>query len=276
MRKGKMMFKIGDFSKLSRVPVKTLRYYANIGLLEPAQVDRFTNYRYYTVDQLPRLNRILALRELGFSLEQIGRMLDDALSAEQMRGMFRLKQAEVEQQVEAERARLQQIEMRLRQIEQEGKMPKYDVVMKKIEPLRVVTVRDTIPTYEDMGLLMSKLHASLQASSGQPVGPPFAIYHDPEYKEHEPDIEVAIPIMGGSDAGEAVTIREIDGVEEMATVMVHGPYDQLGEAYTTAMQWLEANNYQLCGPSREIYLTDPGTAEPEDYMTEIQFPVTKA
>ena len=93
------MFKIGDFAKLSRVPVKTLRYYDEIGLLEAVDVDRFTRYRYYSIEQLAQLNRILVLKELGFSLEQIGQLLSDNLTPEQLKGMLRLRRAEVEQQV---------------------------------------------------------------------------------------------------------------------------------------------------------------------------------
>lgn len=269
------MFKIGDFSKLSRVPVKTLRYYANIGLLEPVHVDRYTNYRYYTVGQLARLNKILALRGLGFSLEQITQLLDDNLSTEQLRGMFRLKQAETEQQVEAEQARLRQIESRLRQIEQEGTMPDYDFVIKKVEPVHAATVRDTVPSYSDVGLLLHRLFEGLGASGAQPAGPPFVIYHDPEYKEHDHDLEVAVAIASEPASGEGLTIREIPGAEEMATMLVKGPYEQIGDAYTAAMKWLEANDYQLCGAPREVYLTDPGSTAPADYLTEIQFPVNK-
>jgi len=94
------MFKIGDFSKICRVPVSALPYYADIGLLEPAHTDKFTSYRYYSLDQLPRLNRILALKDLRLSLEQIAQILRDELPAEQIRGMLRLKQAEIRQQVE--------------------------------------------------------------------------------------------------------------------------------------------------------------------------------
>jgi DNA-binding transcriptional MerR regulator len=99
------MFKIGDFSKLSRVSVITLRYYDELGLLKPAQVDRFTGYRYYSLDQLPRLNHILALKDLGFSLEETARLLNDMLSPAQMRELLRAKQAEIQQRVAEEQAR---------------------------------------------------------------------------------------------------------------------------------------------------------------------------
>ncbi len=100
------MFKIGDFSKLSQVSVKALRYYDELGLLKPVEVDRFTGYRYYSADQLPRLNRILALKDLGLTLDEIGALLDDELPAAQIRGMLRLKQVEARERVEEERARL--------------------------------------------------------------------------------------------------------------------------------------------------------------------------
>ena len=107
------MFKIGEFSRLSRVSVRMLRHYDQLGLLTPSQIDPFTNYRYYSADQLPRLNRILALRDLGFSLEQIAGVLDEDLPADQLLGMLKLKRAEIEEQMQAERLRLARLEARI-------------------------------------------------------------------------------------------------------------------------------------------------------------------
>jgi DNA-binding transcriptional MerR regulator len=143
------MLKIGDFSKLAQVSVKTLRYYGRLGLLKPAWIDRFTGYRYYALDQLPRLNRILALKGLGFSLEQVQRLLRDDLSAAELRGMMRMKHAELERQVQTEQSRLARVEARLRQIELEGTMPEYEVVFKTVPPQRVIGIRDVIPGYRD-------------------------------------------------------------------------------------------------------------------------------
>ncbi|HEU4745132.1 MAG TPA: helix-turn-helix domain-containing protein, partial [Anaerolineales bacterium] len=147
------MIRIGDFSKLSRVSVKALRLYDEMGLLKPVDVDRFTGYRYYEFDQLPRLYRILALKDLGFSLEEIGRLLEGELSVEQMRGMLKLRQAEIRQKVEEESRRLARVELWLREIEQEDSMSKYDVVIKKIEPHRVAAVRGVVPTPADQRVL---------------------------------------------------------------------------------------------------------------------------
>jgi len=94
------VFKIGDFSRLSLVSVKALRYYDELGLLKPARVDEFTGYRYYSASQLTRLNRILAMKDMGLSLEQIALLLDKELTPDQIRGMLRLKQVELRQQLE--------------------------------------------------------------------------------------------------------------------------------------------------------------------------------
>lgn len=114
------MLKIGVFAKEAQITVKTLRHYAKLGLLKPVWIDRFTGYRYYTREQMPRLNRILALKDLGFSLEQIGRILQNDLTLDELRGMLRLKCAELEQHIEEEQARLARAEARLHQIEHEG------------------------------------------------------------------------------------------------------------------------------------------------------------
>src|SRR5260221_3209407 len=128
------MFKIGEFSKLVQVSVPTLRYYDQVGLLKPVEIDRYTSYRYYSASQLPRLHRILALKGLGFSLEQISSVLDEGLTPEQMRGMLRLREAQIRQQLNAAQSQLIEVEMRLRQIEREETFTTHDVILKQVEP----------------------------------------------------------------------------------------------------------------------------------------------
>src|SRR5262249_55442706 len=151
------MFKIGDFSRLSQVPVKTLRYYDEIGLLRPIHIDPFTSYRYYALSQLTRLNRILVLKDLGFSLEQIAQLLAEEMPTTQIRGMLRLKQAELQRQLAEDQARLARIEARLRQIEGGDQMPTHDVVIKHVPSQTVASLRETIPTYSDVKLTLMKL-----------------------------------------------------------------------------------------------------------------------
>src|SRR5215831_18698381 len=134
------MIRIGDFSRLARVSVVTLRHYDDLGLLKPARVDPETGYRYYTPDQLPRLNRILALKELGFSLEQVARLSSAELPAAQIRGMLVLQRAQLEQQVREQRARLAAVEARLQDIECEGAPPAFDIVVRPVEPQLVASI----------------------------------------------------------------------------------------------------------------------------------------
>ncbi|MCA9908879.1 MAG: MerR family transcriptional regulator, partial [Anaerolineae bacterium] len=195
------MFKIGEFSKLSQVTVKTLRFYDQEGLLQPAQVDPMTGYRYYSADQLPRLNRILALKALGFSLEQIRQMIDEQIAPDELRGMFRLRRAEIEQQMADEEARLAQLLHRLKQIDQAGDMPDYEVVLKQVDPVRVASVRAVIPIYSDVGQLFGELFGYLMPNGIHPAGPTMAIYHDPEYRESDCDVEALIPVSGGDSGG---------------------------------------------------------------------------
>ncbi len=272
------MIRIGDFSKLSRVSVKTLRFYDEMDLLKPIEVDRFTGYRYYEFDQLPRLYRILALKDLGFSLEEIGHLLQGNLPAEQMRGMLRLRQAEIRQRVEQEAERLERVECWLRQIEQEDCMSKYDVVIKKVEPIKVASVRGVIPRPDEQGPLWSELWAYLGPKRVQPSGPCFSLYHDDEHKDRDWDIEVCEQIGTELAPAKGVKVYSLPAVETMACVIHAGPFVTIGEAYDAIAKWIDQNGYQIVGPAREIYLrpsqpegnqNDPGT------VSEIQFPVEK-
>ena len=124
------MLKIGEFSRLSQISIHALRHYDKLGLLQPSDVDPFTGYRHYTLQQLPRAHRIMALKEMGLSLEQISIMLNQDMSVDELRGMFRLKQAEIEQRVREDQKRLAMVEFHLHMINAEEKMPTLDVTIK--------------------------------------------------------------------------------------------------------------------------------------------------
>jgi DNA-binding transcriptional MerR regulator len=273
------MIRIGDFSKLSRVSVKTLRFYDEMGLLKPIEVDRFTGYRYYEFDQLPRLHRILALKDLGFSLEEIGRLLEGDLSAEQMRGMLKLRQAEIRQRVEEEAARLERVKLWLRQIEREDSMSGYDVVIKKVEPTKIASVRGVVPTPPDQRSLWDELMNYLGQQGTRMIGPPMAIYHDKEFKERDWDIEVCMPITDELAPDKRVKIHELPAIEKMACVVHNGSFATIGEAYDAIAKWIDQNGYQIVGPGRELNLKLPevlGDQNDPNTVNEIQFPVEKA
>lgn len=273
------MLKIGDFSKLAQVSVKTLRHYGKLGLLRPAWIDRYTGYRYYSLDQLPRLNRILALKDLGFSLEQIKELLRDDLPAAELRGMMRIKHADLERQVQAEQARLARVEARLVQIEQEGKLPQHEVVLKPVAGQRVAGIRDVVPTYLDVERLIGELHTRLPAQAAvDATCPCLAIYYDTEYHDRGVDVEVAAPFARRLPATlmPRVAVHELPRVETMAYVIHQGGHDTLPEAYNTLMGWIESNGYRVAGPNRDVYLQGPESGlDAAHYVTEVQFPVEK-
>lgn len=266
------MLKIGEFSKLAQVSVKTLRHYDKLKLLQPAWIDRFTGYRYYTPEQLPRLNRILALKDLGFSLEQIRHVLKKEWAAEELRGLLRLKQTELERHIETEQLRLQRVETRLRQIAGEGALPAYDIVLKRVPPLRVVGIRATLPDYRTIPALCAELVAYLDrhAIASDPTRPFLALYYDAEYREREVDIEVAAPVSRALPGTTRVAVHTLPGAETVACAVHQGGPETLPQAYNALLTWIELNGYTIAGPNREVYLQ----RAPAPALTEVQFPVT--
>ena len=270
------MFRIGEFSRLSKVSVKALRHYDDMGLLAPASVDRFTSYRYYTADQLPRLNRILALKDLGLSLEEIRRLLAEGLPAAELRGMLRIKQAELERHLAEEQARLGRVAARLQQIEEEDAMPTHEVIVKEAPAMRVASVRAIIPDYGAQAPLWEELSAYLGQHGLKPNAACLTIYHDEDYREQDVDAEVCEPVDARLDETGRVKIYDLPACSVAATVH-QGPYDGLNGAYGALMSWIGANGYRIVGANREIYLHNWADHHvgPEDFVTEVQFPVAK-
>jgi len=268
------MLKIGEFSRIGQVSVKALRYYDEMGLLKPHQIDPITGYRYYSFDLLPRLNRILALKELGLSLEQINQLLNNDITAEQLRGMLRLKQVEIQQRMVEEKEKLARVETRLKMIEQENEMHNYDIVIKKVEPILAATVRDVIPNYPEQGHLWEALESFLAHNQIKPQGSCFTIYYS-----DEPDIdtEVCEPVASSIPEDPIIKERQLPGVEMMATVVHNGPFVSISEAYAAILKWIEANGYQINGPAREVYLKPAtnGSQTDSQTVTEIQFPIER-
>ena len=270
------MLKIGDFSRLTFVSVKTLRYYDDFGLLAPVRVDESTGYRYYAAEQLPRLNRILALKDLGLSLEEIKKLLDEELTAEQIRGMLQLKRFEAEEKVAEEQARITRVEARLAQIEKEGKMPMYDVALKKVPAQRVAAVRRSPADLRALGCTLRgafwRLGPERRAAHGtdaRHLSRSGVQGEGPRYRGGHPG--------GGQPAGGRRGADPGMPAAEMACTVYQGKYEEIGNAYSAVMAWIEPNGYRIAGPNREVYLRSPGdTGDPSQYVTEIQVPVEKA
>lgn len=238
-------------------------------------MDELTGYRYYSAGQLSRLHRILALKDLGLSLDQIASLLKEETSTEQISGMLRLKSIEVGERVAEEQLRLARVEALLRQIEQEGKMPMYEVALRRIPTQNVAAIRRTLPNYGGISGLFGELFGSL-GGKVKFLGPTIGIYHDPEFREQDVDAEVAIPAEGDLPTDAPVQMRALPG-GEMARVIYRGRYEGIGGAYNALVAGLEPNGCRIAGPVREVYLHGPGDAQdPSEYVTEIQVPVERA
>lgn len=279
------MLKIGEFSRLCQVTVKTLRYYDDIGLLKPSQTDPFTDYRYYTLDQLPRIHSIMALKELGLSLEQIAELLTDNLTTEQIRGMFRLKQAEARQRIREEQARLAQIEFRLRQIELEGQVNTLDIVIKQIEPFHALTLRRNIRASEERTIIRDALQKAVREGAIQwkANATPVSIFYEDEFHGDYQDTEFVVavdpehtPTVSLGEVG-TLTLREIPSIEAAATYLHQGSYDTLNEKYLFLQRWAVENGYKLSGTWRFVYHRGPmHHVDPSEYLTELQHPIEPA
>lgn len=276
------MLKISDFSRIGQVSSRTLRLYDELGLLRPVYVDRWTGYRYYSLEQLPRLNRILALRDLDFSLEEIARLLEQGLETEEMRGMLWLKRCELERQVREEQARLRRVEARLNQLEREDKMPEYEVVLKKVAPQVVASSRQIIKD-EDHKQEFTRQVLEVSRKRGlKESGPQLYMYHHFGYRDGNVDLEIALPVEAdpantgtiGQHSEGWVNVYQLPGVSQMASLVYQGSTDTIFEAYQAIGSWMHNNGYCMSGPCREVYLQrDP---EHKQHLIEIQFPVERA
>jgi DNA-binding transcriptional MerR regulator len=278
------MFRIGDFSQLGQVSIRTLRFYDEMNLLKPAQIDKFTGYRYYTIEQLPRLNRILALKDLGLSLDQIGELLKRDLPVDQLRGMLMLKQAEIEQEMQAMQVQMRRVEARLKQIEREGQSPQYEVVIKSVEAQTIASCRRVVPDLSQMQAYRCEMYETvyrwLADNHIETRDPELAIYYNAEYIERDIDMELGTAVNSLTHKivpSEEITIRELPAGEMMASVIHKGDMWDIGLAMVALYGWMGSHGYASAGPYRELHLfwreLEIETEQFKNIVVEMQIPI---
>jgi Predicted transcriptional regulators len=275
------VFKIGDFSRIARVSCRLLRYYDELGLLKPAQLERDSGYRYYSASQLPRLNRILVLKELGLSLEDIARVLDSNLSAAELRGMLLMRRNDAQRALAEEMERLRHIESRIAQIDAEGELSVDDVIMRSEPAQQLLSTRRVVPSFTAARELIRELSESVRVLKSKGVlGRLTAIAHAPEFEVDRIDIEVGFVLQADLQSevrlasGEPLSVRELPAVERMAACVRIGLPERAHLITGKIGVFLEANGYGLAGPSREVFLQPPRLDHMEESVVEMQFPVT--
>ncbi|ORT54041.1 MerR family transcriptional regulator [Streptomyces sp. CB03238] len=272
------MFTIGDFARHGRVSVRMLRHYDAIGLLRPAHVDPYSGYRFYEAGQLARLNRVIALKDLGFTLDQVRSILDEQVGAEELRGMLRLRQAELESAMSEAAARLARVGARLRAIESEGHMSTQDVVVKSVPGARLAELTGVAAGFGpgEIGPVITPLYqelcARLEAAGVTAFGPGIAYYEDAPAGDGSIVVHAGMTVPAGVTVPD-VEIVELPGLGQAATVVHRGPMDDLLPTIQTLATWIDTNGYRSAGYSRELYLECP--EDPAKWVTEIQEPVVR-
>jgi DNA-binding transcriptional MerR regulator len=278
------MFRIGEFSLIAQVSGRLLRYYDEIGLLSPEHTDSQTGYRFYSAEQLPRLNRILVLKELGLGLDQIAHLLAQGASSDEIRGMLLLRKAQLAQAMQDDLAQLRLIEARLDQLDTIGQTPILDVVVKAIPPLRYLALREVFPDVASVRRLVIQVTAlaphKMPASC---LGQIAFVVHSRMYDPDALDFEVGYLLTG--DTGKSppaiqlseervLTVRDLPAVETMATLAHTGSINDIHRSYGLLGTWVEQQQWQIVGQGRQVMLQLP-QPDRDDAVIELQLPVSK-
>jgi DNA-binding transcriptional MerR regulator/effector-binding domain-containing protein len=271
------MLTIGEFARFTGVSVRRLRHYDALGLLPPASVDPLTGYRHYTAGQFTRLHRLLALQDLGFTLEQMGPVLDAQVGAHEMRAMLLARRAEVTDAIAADRVRLERIEARLRLIEREIAMPDLQFEEKPLPATLLAQLTDEVDSVEEIGPrigpMFGRLVGGVRGAGVEPSGPNLAWY---EGRGERTGIGAAVPIsedardrVAGIEGVEVTTLPE---VARAITVVHLGAMDTIGETWQALEAEAERRGLRAVGTCREVYLEEPQD-NPDAWVTELQQPV---
>jgi effector-binding domain-containing protein len=263
---------IGRFSKICRLTIPALRLYDELELLRPALVDPDSGYRYYSLAQAPDAERIRRLREIDMPLDEIRAVL----SARDI--------AQIHDRLEAHRQRLQERAEQCRQslasldriIEQEKRVMEYQVRVRELAAQPVVSIRSHSSTAE-MPVFFKGAYSEIFSLLGElgirGAGVPFSVYHDPEFRDDDVDMEVVVPVSEPAEDRGRVRAYVLEA-GAVATTLHLGAYDEIGAAYQAVVDWILSHGHEMAGPPRECYLVSPNeTSNPAEYRTEILWPI---
>ena len=271
------MFSIGEFARHGRVSVRMLRHYDAIGLLRPASVDPASGYRFYQASQLAELNRVIALKDLGFTLQQVQAILAEKVSAAELRGMLKLRRAEIHARIEAETTRLARVEARLLTIEDEARAPADGVVIKRLAPVRVGELTAAAAGWEPEAItpviqpLYCELWQRLASAGVSAAGPAVAYYQDTQAGDGAIVVHAAVPVVAEAGPDPGFSVVDLPEVETAAAIIHHGSMDDVMSTGQALARWIDASGYRSAGYAREVTLQ--WSADPEQWVTELQQPI---
>ncbi|MGY3749315.1 MerR family transcriptional regulator [Vagococcus acidifermentans] len=263
------MFKIGHFSKLSHTSVRMLRYYEQIDLLQPDNIDTDTGYRYYSAGSLKEIGKIKKLQELGFSLSEI-KPLMTATHLSEIQSYIAIRRAQLTEELARVTTQAKMLESMQTLVAKNSDSMSYNVVCKELAARDVMSIRRVVPDESHEALLWQELyHASLAlqvALAQPPLG--ITVYHDEEYKDDQIDIEVQSSVAALQQSTEEVVFKHVPPVT-VASVTFHGGFEQMPLVMEALAHWVEDNDYQLYGPMFNISHVSPAQdSEPKNWITE--------
>lgn len=271
------MFQIGEFSRLSQISKRMLRYYDEIELLKPEQKDKLTGYRLYTLEQLPTINKIKTLRDLGFIVQEIKELMK--LDETQFKDYLQKQEKVIQTEIKANQQKLQQLQTLKQAIRNNSYDMTYEVQIKAIPTYQVISLRQRIEDYFAEGQLWKTFFQALSDANYFPpnTAQRFAIYHDTEeYLDHNVDVEVVL-VANKVDDIDGLSIRQLNAVPEMASILVYGKFENIDGVYHRLAQWLNDHpSYTIGGQTRQIPINGPWNRESAtDYLTELQIPIKR-
>lgn len=273
------MLKIGQFSKLTQVSVRMLRYYDENDLLKPALVDTFTGYRYYRPAQIQPLRRIIFLRNLGFGVAEIGAALQDWCDAAVGR-LLTAKAREIEAEIESKRASVERIQAALTDIDQQQAALNYNIVIRPEAGFQALCLRKAIPSHWHESLLWEELVDYMKRDKSvrsQRDNRALAVYRDVVHADNWVDVEVCVQVPRMDKADSPFNYRMLTDQPYIAAMMVYGAYENLAVAFKDFSEWVERHPYyEMTGETRQICHRGPGNEnDSANYVTEIQIVLSK-
>ena len=270
------MLKIGQFSLLAHVTVKTLRYYDEIGLLKPVLVDRYSGYRYYHNAQLVILGQINSLKRIGFSLEEITVIIQNDTPSHLLAERLIEQRLVLEDELRELQNRIHALDSLYNATLRRNKME--TATIKALPEIMAATKRIILGSYDDLFSIAPAMGETMERHGAVCSEPPycFNLYHDEEYKERDVDMEICEAVVAACQDGDGIIYRTIAAVPQAATILHRGSYENLVNSYAQLNQWMEANGWVPDGKARESFIDGIWNKEnPEEWLTEIQIPVKK-
>lgn len=260
---------------MSRVSVRMLRYYDEVGLFKPAKIDEFTEYRYYSAKQIPQIKKIILFRDLGFNVSETRELMhtdNDIDLVEKLKA----KQSQFVEKIRTAENAISQIDAIINSIEKENSFMHSDITIKEIPSYKVVSRRKIVESYSNEIELWAELGEFCLKNNLEPEDAPFAIYHDADYKEQDVDIEVAMPVSVLRDNQNKYVFRETENIPQAASLLYTGKYENIDDSFFYLSKWIEENGFRFCGKTRQVSIRGAwNEPNPDNYQVEIVMPVEK-